>query len=605
LVGFQVEQMKYTSLVLLVVVITCVNAQYFTPPTYCLGKPDTDPLVCNGFGLCAMNGTCLCDPGVSGPDCGIFTCFGIAPTSETVCNGFGVCKGPDTCSCFSGFNGTQCENLSPLSCPLLSLDPNNVLFPPFISPNGTFFQNDTLHIEIASPIVDQRLDTNITIQNSKFRFCKYPGPYWSNILDGDGCTNRFVAAIPWNLAKLCGWKVTGTTNTTSSQLIFSGKILFQQRENLGIIGNQQVIRTTRNAFGLMVAFQTNIMLSTTITVVDPLLIPISLFDSQVTTFYQQYPGYQNQDTSRDKDVFAAITRQEFVAGPPRMAFFGIVTKLDPGMRLVNPMALTIPPGLHVVQIRELTDPGECSSGDDFCVQQFQVQVAIDTACTLSGVYVLQFTKECFGNYRKDCHDSQTFVQLNVNSEDFCAVVQVDIAANSTIFGSSTPTFAAGLSLLSNRDGYFKTIVQSTQASITGYDYQRIHLIGEKSSHLLYDQHGCTPYGRSVGFDFIPTSSGKGFKSRLNSKDLGRKFKVGCNMAVKYRALGGGRLYDTVVESVESEHELYNLEVADKEGTVVHLAEAEFTLPPPEATNGGVTIRLGLLIVFFAISVIFM
>jgi len=47
-----------------------------------------------------------------------------------------------------------------------------------------------------------------------------------------------------------------------------------------------------------------------------------------------------------------------------------------------------------------------------------------------------------------------------------------------------------------------------------------------------------------------------------------------------------------------------MEVPDKEGTVVQQAEAEFTLPPPEATSGAISSRLALLVLLITMFVLF-
>lgn len=597
--------LKYLLLLFAFSVIHTQTVHYAPPSIICNGVYQDDPRVCSGFGICVSNGTCICETGVSGNNCQIYSCFGEASNSTTACSGQGICVGPNLCSCFSGFNGTTCQSVVALTCPFATVDQQSVRDPPSLNPLLTYFENDTLYIAVDSPIVSGRLETNISIQNSNLDACNYPGPNWQNVLINDfPCFNRFQASIPWSIAKFCGWDITKNTNTTGqSQIVFSGKILVSQREDLGNVGTRPVYRVVQNAIGITVTFQTSIVLSTSVNVFDvPPGVPLSFLDDGLHQESQyQYPSEREKEREPprrvNKPFFAAITRQEYISGPPRRAFFGLVTKIGYPYRLTNPLLETLPIGLSSTGIQEVTPPGECSPYSDFCIQEWNIPVDILTACTLTGTYRIRFTRDCSSASRDPCYPEPLFVDLNVNSEDFCTAVQIDIGVNATIISSPEATFINGPVLASNRDGYFSILVQSAQAQIMDVVPQRIHFSTDRNSYVVVDNGAVTPYGNSVGFSYLPSKKSyeKPFKCKLKKSDLGKKFVISTQFDIKY----GHMVRKLTIDSLQNT--LDEVEHLDKgEGKVQHRADKYITLVDGPCCQHNSAITFGLSVFTFLV-----
>jgi hypothetical protein len=179
-----------------------------------------------------------------------YQCFGINSNDNTVCNSNGKCTTTDSCSCFSGFNGTKCEyKYQSTNCLVNqnSLDKTN--FYPFL--NFSSFENGNLKFKIYSPLVKERYDTKIYIQNATSP-CQYPGQYSKNILiNSSPCYNSFEFSIPWISVGLnCGWKKTETLTKT----IFEGRIYIKLQEKAGIIRNIPIIRDISSAISVQIEF---------------------------------------------------------------------------------------------------------------------------------------------------------------------------------------------------------------------------------------------------------------------------------------------------------------------------------------------------------------
>eukprot|EP01080_Neovahlkampfia_damariscottae_P008641 gene8641-588_t len=167
------------------------------------------------------------------------TCFGLDKTSGQVCSASGVCVANDKCSCYSGYDGQICQNKAKSTCNWNTNVMTKTDFYPVSDPTKLDFKNDKLEMSIMAPLVTNRLDTKIFIQNSTFNQCAYPGNNVENNLDENGqCYNRFDYSLPWSTGKNCGWKL----ETTDSERIYNGNMYIEQKENIGSIRGTPIQR---------------------------------------------------------------------------------------------------------------------------------------------------------------------------------------------------------------------------------------------------------------------------------------------------------------------------------------------------------------------------
>jgi hypothetical protein len=123
------------------------------------------------------------------------------------CSSSGVIS-ENQCSCFSGYEGSSCETKAPPSCVWNVNTQSKTDFYPIIEHNSLKYENDNLKFNILLPLVVDRLNSTLYIQELQFSSCRYPGQYSNNKLDlSKECNNKISFNIPWEKAKNCGWKV--------------------------------------------------------------------------------------------------------------------------------------------------------------------------------------------------------------------------------------------------------------------------------------------------------------------------------------------------------------------------------------------------------------
>jgi hypothetical protein len=321
-----------------------------------------------------------------------YICNGVDSTNSNVCSSKGKCVGDNLCSCYSGYSGFDCtQTISSPTCSWNTLSQTKTDFIPIMK--SADFNNDRLKLVIASPLVNNRLESQIFIQNTTYDQCNYPGDFTNNVLDNNApCANDFEYNLPWAQGKNCGWNVKDGLD----EKVYSGNVYVQQRENLGMIRGTSIDRTLRRVIPLVVRFKTRVTVSTVVKV------------------------------SAAVNVFAAIVLQAYVPDPHAGIIefitniqypFVIDTKQD--------FCVTTSPNGTFAKLQDISVDTDCVV-DKPCTQRWRMPIAVkDGICSLSGIYQAAF--------KLGCHSS-------ITNPINCPVNKTETAFRcSTGFGNQTPT----------------------------------------------------------------------------------------------------------------------------------------------------------------------
>lgn len=176
------------------------------------------------------------------------TCFGISSTSLNVCSSKGLCVSKDLCSCYSGFGGSQCEIQAPSTCQWNIVSQSKVDYFPTMDISSLSLLNDHLEFTIKAPLVRERYNRTVYVENLSYSNCKYPGKNAENILDvSNPCYNKFHLRIPIEEAKECGWRQEKLSN---GKTLYSGNIYVDEQESIGSLRGYPLKRTMNRVIPL-------------------------------------------------------------------------------------------------------------------------------------------------------------------------------------------------------------------------------------------------------------------------------------------------------------------------------------------------------------------
>ena len=477
------------------------------------------------------------------------TCFGIDKSTANVCSSAGACVDTDKCSCYSGFDGNQCQNkASTTTCTWNTNSLTKTDFYPIADTNSINFQNDNLYLNIKSPLVTDRLNTKIYIENSTYTQCAYPGNNVINQLDQTGvCYNQFKYTLPWNTGKNCGWKVEDTDEAK----IYTGNMYIDQKENIGTIRGQAIQRDIKRVIPLKVKFQTKVTVSTSVKVFAPV------------------------------NLFAAVTRQEYIEGPPKAGAFEFITSLQYPFQLDTSGNLGVsesPSGL-VPTLKDISDQQQCLPNQP-CTQKFAMGLGVTSACSFTGTYKMKFVLKCHPSITNaaDCPlDANRAVEIDIsaNSENFCSVVSVDIKLTGTLraYQDEAHTIRKNAYLL-GQTSFFKAEVSSPQATLKESKIVRVQWTQGNLTKVLFDKSAITAEGTTEKFVLgLFSSNSAAFKFALDKAymniavDSNDDFKVSAEVEVKYQSIDGTT--ETTYSDasfVVRDMKLLQAEVAPEEGS---------------------------------------
>lgn len=466
------------------------------------------------------------------------TCFGLANTDSNVCSSHGFCFAHDSCSCFSGYAGTTCEQSAASTC-LFNGPPLPLVtqFPPILNAVGTNFTNDTLEIEIDMPIVKLRLDSAVTIQDSKNPNCIYPGPYWTNTLNNIyPCYNELNSMIPWSSVGVdCGWTVKNTTNATT----YDGKILVKYRELVPFGQKQDVVRYVSSAFSLRLVFTTlayNISI-----IIGPGFLPIEIFLTKLDILLARDFNFKN------KKYLPPLT--------PNSGLLEFYTEVDFPYQLFDPILTAVPSGLVPTStgVSQVLSAQNCPAIlPIFCIQKWSLPLLIDTACTMTGNYSFNFTASC-RTAQANCTNFTLPVTLEVFSTDFCAEIKLKVLLTGALQTYSDPGFTVPDSNFFLGDYvYSEACVNSSQATVTGVEISQIVISSQGQFRTMFANGNVLYSGKNRYLSLLPLDYRKPncakFQFALTNLNIivnPTEFELILTLKVKYTSFNGNKFYSTM------------------------------------------------------------
>jgi hypothetical protein len=448
-----------------------------------------------------------------------FTCFNLDESNVNVCNSNGKCIANDKCSCFSGFGGIQCETKASESiCTWNTPSKLKTDFYPKIDNTYTGFSNDNLKIGIKSPLVKDRLQTEIFIENENDVNCKFPGQYWSNsLIETAPCSNDFKSELPWSFGKSCGWNITDT----DSQKIYSGNVYVKQIEKIGELRGTPLTRSIKSVIPMKVKFQKNIEVEYKVQVFAPI------------------------------QMEAAIIKQEYIPGPPSAGNFEFITQAQYPFMIDNdtPVVIQAIPSPITTNIKISENSPICTANQP-CTQNWEMPIVTNGACSFTGLYQLRLKLKCHSSITDpaNCPLGSTpqyaVVQIEVNSENFCTVVNVDIKLKGDLKSYEESSYTTPKNaFLQGQIGYFKATVSSEQATLLTSKIRRASWTQGNSTKVFFDEGLITPYGTLTNFltdEGTSTTCGFNFKfSEQNTPvplDESRDFSIKALIEVTYASI---------------------------------------------------------------------
>jgi hypothetical protein len=456
-------------------------------------------------------------------------CYGIDSSNSTVCSSKGVCVSNNLCSCWSGYAGDRCEiEASKTSCVWNTPTATKVDFFPVIDTTTLDYRNDILTFSIFAPIVNNRYNRTIFIQNVSFGQCAFPGTNAVNVLEQSAtpCFNKYTFSIPWSTGKDCGW----TRTDTESKIIYNANIFIWEKENVGSIRGVPQLRDITRVIPIAVEFQTQVTVSTIVRVFAPV------------------------------NMLAAVTKQQYIAGPPQSGVFEFITSLQFPFVLDTQSSFSMtktPTGLTST-ISDISDSSQCVANQP-CTQKFRIPIGIVSACSFTGDYEASFVLKCHpsitnpANCPLDPANRSVKILFTANSEDFCSVARVEINISGILQSFSDNTYSVQKnSFLMDARAFFKATISSPKATLKTCTLTRVQWSGPVETNVLFDQSLITAEGTRESYATGPsTSTTASFNFLLAPEwmtvpvDSNVDFNVTATIKVTYEAIDGTTRADFV------------------------------------------------------------
>eukprot|EP01080_Neovahlkampfia_damariscottae_P005533 gene5533-9355_t len=274
----------------------------------------------------------------------------------------------------------------------------------------------------------------------------------------------------------------------------------EQKENIGLIRGQSIQRYIKRVIPLSVKLQTRVSVSTDIKVFAPVT------------------------------MFTAITKQEYIEGPPKSGDFEFITSLQYPFQLdtSNLNVNEFPSGL-VPTLKDISD--ECKPNQP-CTQKFSMKLEVKGVCSFTGTYKMKLKLKCHPSITNaaDCpvdSNRDVTIEISANSENFCSVVNVNINLSGTLksYQDVSHTIRKDAFLL-GQTSFFK----AEQGNSTKVLFDNFVIINEGTTEKF--ALGATGSNdASFKFDLE--------KEYMNiAEDSNADFKVSALLEVKYQSIDG-------------------------------------------------------------------
>lgn len=372
-------------------------------------------------------------------------------------------SGDSYCACRSGQAGDDCAT-AVTGCSFESVSADATDFSPLAV--SVYFDDDTLNVAIASPLVTERNYTLVAIDDSAFgdERCTYPGTHWSRSFNS--CHDIFTAALPWSDNVACGWT---HDQSDESLAVYSAQMIVEHHDVIDPFSNRNqsspVERVTQHVIPLTVTFPKNVTISSEITVQSAV------------------------------KLLSAISKQS-VAANRQSAVIEITTNLI-WPYILKDFTIVSNPGTATSYTASLVS-SNCENDGSSCTQVFSIDIVNGDACTLNGEYSLQWTLDCQLDPNSGELPAQCAIQegdtvtgsLTVLSENFCTQVSTSLPLTGSLasFGDFARTLPK-TQFLVGQTLYYRVSMNSPNVTLTGSTIQSVKITSPGEDDILLYSDG--------------------------------------------------------------------------------------------------------------------
>lgn len=397
------------------------------------------------------------------------------------------------CACRSGQAGDDCAE-AVTGCTFHSLSADATEHVPLSV--DVFFDDDTLNVAIASPLVAERNYTRIAIDDSAFndQRCTYPGPHWSRSFNA--CQDVFTAELPWADNGACGWT---HDQTGLSLAVYSAQMVVEHHDSIDPFSSREqaspVERFTQHVIPLTISFPKDVTVSSDIAVQSAV------------------------------KLLSAISKQT-VAPNGASAVVEITTNLIWPYTLSD-FVITSNPGTATSYTPSLISSDCDNDGSSSCTQVFRIDIVNGPACTLNGQYSLEWTLQCqpdpdTAELPAECaiqEGDTVTATLNIVSENFCTSIGTSLPLSGTL--ASYGDFARTLpktQFLIGQTLYYRASMDSPNVTLTGATIQSVKLTSPgEADVLLYSEGALALHGTEGEFATTGAISHADFEFTLSDE----------------------------------------------------------------------------------------